>query len=106
MAGVTPASASSGKRERAQEHHVLPAHREKVREPSVTPVVAGERVDRLVLAEDHAAHERRLARWQPALDRVLRAPARRVDGAGDPAPSPPGRLDAGNVKLLGNAAPA
>ena len=47
-------------RKRAQEHHVLAAHGEDVSETRASEVVALERVDQLVLAEDHAARERRL----------------------------------------------
>ena len=101
-----PASAEQRQRERAQEHHVLAADGEQVREPRVAPVVARQRVDRLVLAEHHPAQERRLVGRQPGCDRALGAAAGGIDGSGDPAAARARRLDLRQVKLVRDAAPA
>ena len=93
-------------RQRAQEHHVLAAHREQVGKPRVAPVIACQRVDRLVLPEHHPAQERRLVGRQPIVDRLLGAAAGRIDRSGDPVPAGARRLDLRQMELQRDAAPA
>ena len=101
-----PRAPSSGSRERAQEHHVLAADCEQMCKSRVAPVVARQRVDRLVLAKDHAAQQRRLVRREAR----PRSPARRVGGRSRPRLPRPlcaaRRLHLRQAKLMGDALPA
>ena len=81
-------------REQAEEDHVLAAHREQVREPRALEVLAGARIDRVVLAEDEPAGEGGLALGHAPAEGGLGPLADRVDPAGEPAAPLAGRLDA------------
>ena len=86
-----------------QEHHVLAAHRQEVAEAGVAPVLAGGLVDRLVLAEHHAASEGGLGRRKTRRDGALRPPAHGIERAGYAATAAAGRVRPVEQELAGYA---
>ncbi len=87
-----------------EQRHVLAAGRDQVRQtgrPEVLAQVVGQRV---VLAEDHAAGERRRARGDGAGQRALGARSDRVDEPGGAAAAPAGRDDLLRAQLRVDAA--
>ena len=86
-----------GKDERCEQHHVLAADRQHVREPRALEVVAHVVRELLVLAQHHAAHQRRLRLGQPASQPSLGATARGVDDSRRPAPALAGDPQARHV---------
>ena len=76
--------------QRAQQQHVLPADGQEVREAGALERGLDLLADRLVLAEDHAAQQRRLGRRQSRAEPARRPLARRVERARQPAAGRPG----------------
>ena len=93
-------------RERGQQHHVLPADGQDVREPGGAELVARGLVDELVLAQHHAAGQRRGRGRQPVRDPALGALACPVDHAGRPAAAPAGGRERVDGQLRCDAAAA
>ncbi len=85
--GPRPGRGEQRQRQRHQQHHVLPAHRQQMRETGVAPVVACRAVDLLVLAEHHAQGERGVGLREAGGDRLLGAAAQSVERTLDAAAS-------------------
>ena len=79
--------------EGAEQHHVLPARRDEVRQPGAPGNRRACVGERLVLAENHAAQQRRLRRRQAPPQRILRALAHAVERTGHAAAAASGRRD-------------
>ena len=93
-------------RERHQQHHVLPAHRQQMRETGVAPVVARGAVDLLVLAEHHAERERGVRLRQPGGDRRSGPATQAVERTRDSTTPRAGEPDALDDQLTRDAAAA
>ena len=93
-------------RERHQQHHVLPAHREQVRQAGVAPVVARCAVDLLVLAEHHPEGQRGVRLRQSGGNCPLSTAPQAVQHTGDAAAPRAGEPDALDEQLTRDAAPA
>jgi hypothetical protein len=74
-----------------------------MREPRVPEVRARDRVDRLVLAEHHAAQQRRLGGGHPRGHATLGPAAGAVERAREPAPPGAGRAQPVHEQLRGDA---
>ena len=77
-----PGEDEEGQRQRHEQHHVLAADREQVREPGRPEGLASRLADVLVLAEDHAPRERRFVPRHAGGDRTLRAKPEAIHDAG------------------------
>ncbi len=80
-----PRDGAERQHERAEQQHVLAADREQVREARSLELFLRRRSDRLVLAEHHAAQQRRLRRAEPGAEPARRALAGRVERPGEPS---------------------
>ncbi len=89
-----------------QQHHVLPTHREQVREAGVAPVVARRAVDLLVLAQHHPERERRVRLRETGGHRRLGSATQAIEHTRDAAAPRAGEPDALDDQLAGDAAPA
>ena len=99
-----PGDGERRQRERHEQHHVLTAHREQMSEAGVTEVLARGAVDRLVLAEHHAADERGLGRGQPGGHGALGAAPQSVEQPRQAAAPPAGRPRVLQQELAGEPA--
>ena len=77
-----------------QQHHVLAADREDVRETRRLEVVLDLRRQPLVLTEHHSAQQRRLGRAEPAVETAFGGAPHAVERAEDALPALAGRHDA------------
>ena len=92
--------------EHAEQQHVLAADRQQMREPRPLEVGLRRLADRLVLAEHHAAQQRRLRRAEPGAQRARRALAGGVERPGEAAARAPGGRPGGDLDGGAGAAPA
>ena len=94
------------RRERAQEHHVLPADREHMCQPGAPVVVPQQRIDPLVLAQDHPARDGGLLAGRARVESGLSAAPHPVDQAGRAAARSPGGPDGLHPELDGDPVPS
>ncbi len=101
-----PGDGEGRQRERHEQHHVLTAHRQQMSEAGVAEVLARGAVDRLVLAEHHAADERGLGRGQPSGHGALGAAPQSVEQSRQAAAPPARRPRVLQQELAGEPLPA